>query len=169
MKRIMPLVIAMFILLALAGCGNPNSGATQDEREELLRSHITPENHWNIVDEMVIEEYLISAIDGTNNKSGLAVFEPAENNEYKFQIATTSTKDQIIYDAALIGKNQYDLIWFNGAQTEYAEVIYTIDGQQQDALQFDTTYMNIIVNPSPAKDYSIQIIYHCADESTYTY
>lgn len=165
----MPVVIAMVMLLALAGCGNSGSGATQEEREELLHDNIVPESNWNIVAETEIEGHLTSAIDGTNHKSGLAAFESTGNNGYEFKSAKTANMDQVIFDEAFLGKNHYDLIWFDGVQTEYAEVIYTIDGKQQDALRFDTTDMDIIVNPSPAKEYSIQVIYFDADGNTYTY
>lgn len=167
MKKVMSFTVAMGLLLALVGCRSFNIGATKENREQLLNESIVPENNWNIATETEIEGYLISAIYASNNKSGLAVFEAGKNDGYKLQRSMTVDTDQVIYTHEFLNNNHYDVIWFNGAQTEYAEVIYTINGQQQEAIRFDTRDMGIIVNPSPAKDYSIDVIYYDADGNTY--
>ncbi len=166
MKRMMPLAIAMVMLLVLAGCGNSGRGSAREEREELLRGNIVPERHWNIVNETEVEGYLVSAYT-SNDKNGLAVFASDKNDGYEFERATTVNTNDVIVTHDFWDTTHYDLIWFNGAQTEYAEVIYTINGQQQEAIRFDTRDMGIIVNPSPAKDYSIDVIYYDADGNTY--
>ena len=168
MKRIIPLVIVMVMLLALAGCGHSGRGAAREDREELLGGHVVPERNWNIVNETEVGGYLVSAY-ASNDKSGLAVFAANKNGGYEFEHATTANTNDIIVTNDFWNATHYDLIWFNGAQTEYAEVIYTIDGKQQDALRFDTTDMDIIVNPSPAKEYSLQVIYYDAEGNTYAY
>lgn len=148
---------------------NAHIGATKENREQLLHKSIDPKTSWNIATEAEIEEYLVSAIYSSNNKSGLAIFEPVKNGGYKFQDSITTDINQLIVNQTTINGNPYDLIWFNDAKAEYAEVIYTIDGQQQEAIRFDTTDMGIIYNPSPAKEYSIRVIYYDTDGNTYTY
>ncbi len=146
---------------------NAHIGVTEESREQLLHGSIVPETNWSIATETEIEGYLVSAIYASNNKSGLAIFEPIKNGGYKFQYGIATDAGQPIVEHNMINRNHYDLIWFNGAQTEYAEVIYTIDGQQQEAIRFDTADMGIIYNHSPAKEYSIQVIYYDADGNTY--
>ena len=68
---------------------------------------------------------------------------------------------------AAINGSWYDLIWFNGAQTEYAEIIYTIDGKKRDTLKYDTTDMDIICINNPEKEYTINVSYYDKNGNKY--
>ena len=70
------------------------------------------------------------------------------------------TKKHIIISGTIINGEWYDLFWFNGAQTEYAEIIYTINGVKKETLKYDTTNMDIICIKNQAKDYSIEVCYY---------
>ncbi len=61
----------------------------------------------------------------------------------------------------------YDLIWFNGAETEYAEITYTINGKENKVLRYDTTDMDIIYNKNPEKEYSMKIYYYDSEGNWY--
>ena len=61
----------------------------------------------------------------------------------------------------------YDLVWFQGAETEYAEVTYTVGGQEQQPLRFDTGEMEILSIKNPQKEYSMQVVYYDGEGNRY--
>ena len=101
------------------------------------------------------------------NKSTLAIFEPTGNGDYKFSTSTNRNSDEIIVGGVAINGEWYDLIWFNGAKTEYAEITYTINGQVQDTLRYNTDDMDIISIKNPEKEYSIHVAYYDNDGNKY--
>lgn len=144
----------------------PN-GTTIESREKILNTSISTGTHWTISTEEKIGDYIISAAYSTNNKITLAIFEPTKNGSYKFSTSTNRYAEEIIISNIIIDKKSYDLVWFNGAQTEYAELTYIIDNQKQVPLQFDTKDMKIICNPSPAKEYTISVSYYDKNGNKY--
>lgn len=96
----------------------------------------------------------------SDGKSGIAVFEPLDNGKYKMSSREWRENDEIIISGYIIDGRWYDLVWFNGAQTEYAEIIYTIDDVVQDPIIHDTKEMNIFINEAPSKDYRISVVYY---------
>ena len=102
-----------------------------------------------------------------DNKSTLAIFEPIGNGDYKFSTSTNRNSDEIIVGGVAINGEWYDLIWFNGAKTEYAEITYTINGQVQDTLRYNTDDMDIISIKNPEKEYSIHVAYYDNDGNKY--
>ena len=97
----------------------------------------------------------------------LAIFEPTGNGDYKFSTSTNRNSDEIIVGGVAINGEWYDLIWFNGAKTEYAEITYTINGQVQDTLRYNTDDMDIISIKNPEKEYSIHVAYYDNDGNKY--
>lgn len=80
--------------------------------------------------------------------------------DYTFQSSTNRNSDEIIVSSVVINQEVYDLIWFNGAQTEYAELLYTVGNQPQEPQKFNTNDMSIICVRSPAKEYTISVSYY---------
>ena len=158
-KFLLPILIIMVCIIVYFIWSQP-SGNTVESREQILNNEITRGNDWTILKEIKIEGYIISGAYSADDKSTLAIFEPISNNKYKFAKSTNRYNDEIIISGFKINDDWYDLIWFNGAQTQYAEVIYTIDGQMQDTLKYNTTDMNIIYNKNPAKEYTMKVCYY---------
>ncbi len=158
-KFLLPILIIIVCIIVYFIWSQP-SGNTVESREQILNNEITRGNDWTILKEIKIEGYIISGAYSADDKSTLAIFEPISNNKYKFAKSTNRYNDEIIISGFKINDDWYDLIWFNGAQTQYAEVIYTIDGQMQDTLKYNTTDMNIIYNKNPAKEYTMKVCYY---------
>ena len=59
------------------------------------------------------------------------------------------------------------MIWFNGVQTEYAEIIYSVNGETKEPLKYDTSDMDIICIQNSEKDYSINVTYYDKDGNKY--
>lgn len=76
-------------------------------------------------------------------------------------------KNEAGFTQAFINGEWYDLFWFNGAQTEYAEIIYTVNGEKSEVSKYDTIDMNLIYAKSPEKDYSIEVCYYDSDGNRY--
>ena len=142
-------------------------GTTTESRAEILNTTISAGTNWTIATETVIEGHIISAAYSTDNKVSLAIFKPAENGGYEFQTSTNRYADEIIISNVVINQNTYDLVWFNGAQTEYAELIYTVGNQPQETLRFNTNDMSIICVESPAKEYTLWAAYYDHDGNKY--
>lgn len=145
---------------------NPK-GDTITSRERILNNAISKGNEWTISKELELDGYIISGAYSTDNKSTLAVFEPVGNGNYKFKSSTNRNVEEIIISGAAINQEWYDLIWFNGAKTEYAEITYTINGQVQDTLRYNTDDMDIISIKNPEKEYSIHVAYYDNDGNKY--
>ena len=138
-----------------------------ESREALLNNAIPVGKDWTITKEKVIDDYIISCAYSVNGKSTIAIFEPMSNGRYKFSTSTNRDNTDIIIGGTIIDGVWYDLIWFNGAQTEYAEIIYTVNGERQEPLKYDTTNMDIICIKNTEKDYSIDVCYYDNDGSRY--
>lgn len=158
-KFLLPILIIIVCIIVYFIWSQP-SGDTVESREQILNNEIEKGNDWTISKEIVIEGYIISGAYSADDKSTLAIFEPISNNKYKFVTSTNRDNDKIIISGFTINGDWYDLIWFNGAQTQYAEVIYTLDGQMHDTLKYDTTDMDIIYNKNPAKEYTMKVCYY---------
>ena len=142
-------------------------GDTITSRESILNTAISKGNEWTIAKELELGGYIVSGAYSADNKSTLAIFEPTGNGDYKFSTSTNRNSDEIIVGGVAINGEWYDLIWFNGAKTEYAEITYTINGQVQDTLRYSTDDMDIISIKNPEKEYSIHVVYYDNDGNKY--
>lgn len=158
-KFLLPILTIIVCIIGYFIWSQP-SGNTVESREQILNNEIAKGNHWTISKEVEIEGYIISGAYSADDKSTLAIFEHISNNKYKFVTSTNGYNDEIIISGFKINDDWYDLIWFNGTQTQYVEVIYTVDGQMQDVLKYDTTDMDIIYNKNPAKEYTLKVCYY---------
>lgn len=142
-------------------------GDTIEGREALLDNAISRGKDWSITKEIEIDDYIISCAYSANGKSTIAVFEPVSNGKYEFSTSTNGDNTDIIIGGTIINGEWYDLIWFNGAQTEHAEIIYTVNGVRKEALKYDTTNMDIICIKNPEKEYSMEVYYYDSEGNRY--
>ena len=142
-------------------------GDTIESREKLLDNAIPIGNNWTISKEHKIDDYIISCAYSVDGKSTIAVFEPTTNGKYKFSTSTNRDNKNIIIGGTIINGKWYDLFWFNGVQTEYAEIVYTVKGVRKEALKYDTTNMDLICIKNTEKDYSIDVCYYDSDGNRY--
>ena len=141
-------------------------GSTLESREELLQER-SKGKLWLISVEQKIDNYIISGIYSGYDERGLAVFEPKGNGKYKLQTRVFRDNDRIITTSSYIGGQWYDIVWFNGAKTDYAEITYTLDGVKQEPIIHNAKGMEIFINPAPAKDYSIDVVYYDSEGNKY--
>lgn len=146
-------------------------GITIESRENMLnRSSDWPleGDEWRIVKETQMEDCIVSAAVSTSHKAALAVFEPTGNGGYALLSSHSTNQDTIVsmsitridsMSAAEINESQYHFIWFYGAPTEYAEVIYSARGKQE-ILRYDTTDMDIICIRRMDGAYGMNITYY---------
>ena len=143
------------------------TGTTVEGREEQLNASIATGTGWQIASELTLNNYLICGAYSSDEKACIAIFTPTENGGYRFQSSTNRNRDEIITAGAMVNDTWYDFIWFMGAQTEYAEVTYTVDRQIQPTLQFDTTDMGIVNHPAPGKEYTLTVCYYDSQGNQY--
>ena len=163
-------LIIIVAILAVSAYGayryysKPN-GSTVESREELLNS--TSEGiKWKIAQEQKLEDYLVSSIY-SSTKSGIAVFKANGDEKYKLAFKKWGNSDEIVTYELIIGEEWYDLIWFNGAETAYAEIIYSVDGAENEPIIFDVSDMRVICSKAPAKDYILTVRYYDNDGNVY--
>lgn len=164
------IILLVLIALCVLGVGlyrffQIPDGSTVESREEMLKG-IPQGTQWNIAQDQALDNYLLSCIY-SDSKSGIAVFESNGNEKYKLVSREWRDADDIVISGFIIGNQWYDLIWFNGASTSYAEVIYTIDGVKAEPTIFDASDMKIICSKAPAKDYSLEVKYYDNDGNVY--
>ena len=171
MKKKLSLIVLVTIICVTAAFAYVFSalpkGNTRESRESILNAAISKSGDWTIATEIELDGYIISGAYSTDDRSALAIFEPEGNGNYRFRTSTNRNNDEIIVSGAVINGKWYDLVWFHGAKTEYAEITYTISGQRQDALRFSTENMDILYQEQPAKEYSIQVVYYDSDGKKY--
>ena len=161
------LIVTIIAVAVFYNLASPTKGTTIESREELINTAISTGTNWSIITETETEGYIISAACSTDAKVSLVIFKPDGNGGYDFQSSTNRNADEIIMSSVVINQNSYDLVWFNGSQTEYAELIYVIGNQAQEALKFNTSDMNIICVKSPAKEYTMMVSYYNHDGNKY--
>lgn len=142
-------------------------GDTVESQEKILNRALQGGKNWTIYNAAYIDNYQISGAYSTNGKSAIVVFEKMDNGNSKLVLSTTENNDSIIVSGMIINQEWYDLIWFNGAQTEYAEITYTIPGEEKKTIRFDTSQMGVIYTPAVAETYSWNVIYHDEYGNTY--
>lgn len=142
-------------------------GSTLESREELLQER-SKGKLWLISVEQKIDNYIISGIYSGYDESGLAVFEPKGNGKYKLQTRVFRDNDRIITTSSYIGGQWYDIVWFNGAKTDYAEITYTLDGVKQEPIIHNSKGMEIFIHPAPTNDeYGIDVVYYDSEGNKY--
>lgn len=142
-------------------------GSTLESREELLQER-SKGKLWLISVEQKTDNYIISGIYSGYDESGLAVFEPKGNGKYKLQTRVFRDNDRIITTSSYIGGQWYDIVWFNGARTDYAEITYTLDGVKQEPIIHNSKGMEIFIHPAPTNDeYGIDVVYYDSEGNKY--
>jgi len=142
-------------------------GSTIESREEQLQEK-SKGKLWLISVEQKIDDYIISGIYSGYDESGLAVFEPNGNGKYKLQTRVFRDNDRIITTSSYIGGQWYDIVWFNGAKTDYAEITYTLDGVKQEPIIHNSKGMEIFIHPAPTNDeYGIDVVYYDSEGNKY--
>lgn len=164
-------VAAPGALILLAAClliyhaASRNDAATVEDRERRLQEAM-PDGSWTIVHETEVEGYLLSGARGGRGQSALAVFEPIGGGRYQLREAVSHGAG-VITNNVRIQDTWYDVIWFGGAVTEYAEVSYVVGRESQGPYRYDTSEMEVICRPAPANEYSISAAYYDGEGTQY--
>ena len=171
MKKKLLIFVIAFVICILAAfiyyVQSMPSGNTVESREELLDSSVSKGEGWSIAKEIKIDDYIISAAYSTDNKATIAIFAPTSNGNYEFSTSINRNNDDIIIGGAMINGQWYDLIWYNGAQTEYAEITYSISGKEDETLKYDTTDGDIIYIMNNEKEYNLSVCYYDGEGNKY--
>ena len=158
-------VLAAACLGVYQAWGRPD-GATVESREALLAEALPAGQGWNLASELELEGYLIGGAVDASGQSALAVFEP-EGEDYRLEHAM-SMGHNVVQDSVLIDGTWYDLAWFGGAETEYAEITYTVDGEPLESCRYETGKMPVLCHPAPADRYGISVVYYDHAGNRYT-
>ncbi len=159
-KRFVFLAIIILAFLSYAAYQHSQQpdGSTVESREAILRA--APKKiEWRIAREEEIAGHLLSCVY-SSTKAGIAVFEPAGNDKYQLVSIDWRDIEDIIITQLVADGEWYDVVWFNGAATSYAELTYTIDANKEKPLIFDTSDMPIICTKAPDGDYSLEVKYY---------
>ena len=141
-------------------------GNTIESRVEILREALPNSTYLSIATEKKVEDYLICGIH-SETQTGIAVFQQKGSENYKFVSAYCLGANEIVTTTCRIQDQWYNLIWFDGCATEYAEVIYTIDGIPNAPVTFDTSDGGVICSKAPSNHYSLDIKYYDADGNVF--
>ena len=158
-------VLAAACLGAYQAWGRPD-GATVESREALLAAALPAGHGWNLASELELEGYLIGGAVDESGQSALAVFEQ-EGEGYAFRQAASFGGD-VARDTVRIGETWYNIAWFGGAATEYAEITYTVDGVTLEPCRYETEDMPVLCHPAPADRYGISVVYYDRAGNRYT-
>ena len=166
------LIIFLIIVVVIFAFGTysyftiPDDSTIESRKEQLQEK--SKGKLWLISVEQKIDNYIISGIYSGYDESGLAVFEPKGNGKYKLQTRVSRDNDRIIITNSYIGGQWYDIVWFNGAKTDYAEITYTLDGVKQEPIIHNSKGKEIFIHPAPTNDeYRIDVVYYDSEGNKY--
>ena len=140
------------------------NGSTLESRELRLNQS---DNGIHIASEIKIDEQIISGIVGANNKYGLAIFEPEDNNKYKLRTKFLRDNGEIITGHTVINRLGYDLFWYNQADLDYAKITYTVQGKKLEPIELDARENKILYYKAPSNDYSIEVAFYDTQGNRY--
>lgn len=152
-----PVFIAL--LLIFFSMQRKLDGSTVESREMILNNLSNIDSNTHISCEIKIDDYIISGYISSNNKRGLAIFEPQGNKKYRFQTNYSREKDELVYGNAIIGEKFYDLFWANKADLDYAEITYIFSNKSEETLKIDATDNKIIYHEAPSNDYTVEYVF----------
>lgn len=139
-------------------------GSTLESRELRLNQS---DNGIHIASEIKIDEHIISGIIDANNKYGLAIFEPEDNNKYKLQTRFLRDNGEIIIEHTIVNETGYDLFWYNQADLDYAKVTYAVQGKKHEPIKLDARENKILYYKAPSEDYSVEVTFYDTQGNQY--
>lgn len=139
-------------------------GSTLESRELRLNQS---DNGIHIASEIRIGEHIISGIVSANNKYGLAIFKPEDNNKYKLQTRSLRDNGEIITEHTVISGTGYDLFWYNQADLDYAKITYTVQGKKLEPIELDAGENEILYSKAPSNDYSVEVTFYDTQGNRY--
>lgn len=151
------LVVIGIVWAAGSGWGAPR-GDTRQSREQILEASLAKGTDWRIVTESQVADYIVSGGVSSDGMATIAVFAPEGAGKYRFYTATNRSRNHPMLAGATIDGSRYDLCWFSDVPTEYALLTYTANGETK-TLQFDTGDGDIVANPAPQGDDTLQARY----------
>ncbi len=159
------IILSIFFITVISFNGKPD-GSTLESREQLLES-LPRGFKWKIASETELGNHIVSGIYSRDNKSGIALFMPNGDKEYRLLARQWRDTDDIIISNFVVDNVWYDIVWFNGAQTEYAEITYTYDGKKHEPIIHNSKEMEIFINPAPSSDYALSVVYYDNEGNKY--
>ncbi len=162
------LIALILVIIFTNGNKNTLTGSTQESREQILNSQ-SDSAKWLIARELELDKYMVC---GTTygNQSGIALFTKTNETNYKYQSHMWNDSDTVLLTTAYVSETDtnYNVSWFNGAVTEYAEFIYTAKDGTVEKFKKDTCGMDIVYCESPfEKEYSLKVIYYDLEGNSY--
>lgn len=139
-------------------------GSTVESRELRLNQS---DNGIHIASEIKIDEHIISGIIAANNKYGLAIFGPEDNNKYKLQTRLLRDNGEIIIGHTVVNETGYDLFWYNQLNLDYAEIEYTVQGKKLEPIKLDARENRILYYKAPSNDYSVEVTFYDTQGNSY--
>ena len=168
-KWVVCLVSVVVVLAGLLFYVNDTpKGDTIESQQKILNKALPSGRNWTIYNAAYIDGYKISSAYSSNNKSAIVIFEPTDHGGYKLISSKVEDSEHIIVYGVMINGKWYDLVWFNGAKTEYALVTHTVNGIKREPLKFDTHAMQLIVVPMDETSYSWDVVYYDGTGQQYT-
>lgn len=160
-KYIIPIAIGfVFIILSIFFSTQSKPDGSSIESRELILNKLSKINgNTHISYEIQIDEYIVSGYISSNNKLGLAIFEPQGNGKYKFQTYYLRDKDELIHRNVIINQKFYDLFWANKADLDYAEITYITSNKSEETFKLDATDNKIIYKEAPSNDYAVEYVF----------
>ncbi len=163
---IFAVIVAFTLFFGAIQYFNRPDGSTLESREEIC-AEFPRGKDWKISVEQKLDDYIISGIYSRDGMCGVAIFEPWGNGKYKLQSREWRNQDEIVITGATFNGTWHDIIWFNGAKTDYAEITYTYDGKKQEPIIHNSKGMDIFINPAPSDDYTLDVSYYDSEGNKY--
>jgi len=162
-KKATLLVVLLFIFIAGSIYSiNRQNGNTVEARQIILSKR---DNHVIILREIIIENSIISEMIDQKSGYGYAQFEKNEYGNYilKTKMVRTGQDEPIVMDILVINDEVYNVLMFNKACLEYAEVIYTDDttNKKHDPIRVEMNNQTVSLIKAPEySSYTMSVVFY---------
>ena len=168
-KRAIILIVVAIVVccsaLVIGLLSDDEDGVTVASREAILQD-LPKGIDWQIASEILIDDYLLSSIYSPT-KDGVAIFAPQKKGGYEYQSIHYANKGDIVIAHVITNQSYYDIFYLDQADLSYAEVIYTVDGQQLAPVQLDLVDAKICYHQAPSDDYRLDVRYYDRNGNIY--
>lgn len=162
-------LVGLIVLIAtcvLTSSKGRLSGTTLESREAILQSQ-PGQNPWKILDEQVIDGYLVCSIR-EEEKIGIAIFEVLEDGKHAFVTWTTRARDEIVFSHVRFHENDYVLIFADIASPSHADVTFLRNETVLSSETHEVSENRVLVLPRPEEDpLTVTAVYYDTNGNKY--
>lgn len=161
------LVIVVVYAVRFYQHSKTHSGATLESRKTIVAE---AEDGLRILEEIRVDDYVISGVYNADGDYGFAIFKPQGKDKYELDDVQLTKADAPVAKGIMVTNEKgYDLFWTNIETPDHMELTYKdASGKAMgDSITLDAKDASILYHDAPNEGYEVQAIYYDTDGNIY--